>query len=71
LSFWEAVRSAASWRRPSAGWAIESRVKLKDLASAIHVYPIFGFVLQQIAAQASLRESLGGLGGRVLKTFVR
>ena len=51
--------------------AIESRVKLKDLASAIHVYPSFGFVLQQIAAHASFEESLGGLSGRVLKTLVR
>jgi pyruvate/2-oxoglutarate dehydrogenase complex dihydrolipoamide dehydrogenase (E3) component len=51
--------------------AIESRVRLKDPASATHVYPSFGFVLQQIAARASFEESLGGLSGRVLKTFVR
>jgi pyruvate/2-oxoglutarate dehydrogenase complex dihydrolipoamide dehydrogenase (E3) component len=51
--------------------AMEARLKLKDLASAIHVYPSFGFVIQQLAAQASVQESIGGVGGRLLKTFVR
>lgn len=51
--------------------AIEARLKLKDLASVIHVYPSFGFPLQQLAAEASVRGSLGGLRGRLLKTLIR
>jgi hypothetical protein len=51
--------------------AIEAHLKLKDLASVIHVYPSFGFPLQQLSPEASVRDSFAGLRGRLLKAFVR
>lgn len=62
---------AASELANELSLAIEARLKLKDLANVIHVYPTFGIVLQQLGAEAAFSEAVEGLGGRVLRTFVR
>jgi pyruvate/2-oxoglutarate dehydrogenase complex dihydrolipoamide dehydrogenase (E3) component len=44
--------------------ALSKRLRLADLASAIHVYPTYGFALQQAAAEAYFeRLTRGRLGG--------
>lgn len=49
--------------------AIERGLTLSDLASTIHVYPTFGFAVQQLAAEVSLEAATSGARGRVTRAF--
>jgi pyruvate/2-oxoglutarate dehydrogenase complex dihydrolipoamide dehydrogenase (E3) component len=51
--------------------AIERGLTVSDLASTIHVYPTFGFAVQQLAADASLEAATSGARGRVTRSLRR
>ena len=51
--------------------AIDRGLSLADLASTIHVYPTFGFAIQQLAAEASLQAITAGLRGKALRALRR
>lgn len=51
--------------------AIERGLTVSDLASTIHVYPTFGFAVQQLAADASLEAATSGARGRVTRALRR
>ncbi|MBI2941093.1 MAG: FAD-dependent oxidoreductase [Chloroflexi bacterium] len=51
--------------------ALTSGVRLGDLAGAIHVYPTYGFGLQQAAAEAVYDRLTSGAMGRVIRFFSR
>ncbi len=47
--------------------AINHRLKLSDLAAAIHPYPSYSSALQQLAAEASVERLLSGTSGRIVR----
>ena len=49
--------------------AIDRGLTVSDLASTIHVYPTFGFAVQQLAAVASLEAATSGARGRVTRAL--
>jgi pyruvate/2-oxoglutarate dehydrogenase complex dihydrolipoamide dehydrogenase (E3) component len=49
--------------------AIDRGLTVSDLASTIHVYPTFGFVVQQLAAEASFDAATTGTKGRVTRAL--
>ena len=51
--------------------AIDLGVTVSDLASTIHVYPTFGFAVQQLAAEAALEAATAGIRGHALRTIRR
>ena len=51
--------------------AIDRGLTVSDLASTIHVYPTFGFAVQQLAADASLEAATSGGKGRVTRALRR
>ena len=51
--------------------AIDRGLTVSDLASTIHVYPTFGFAIQQLAADASLEAATSGARGRVTRSLRR
>jgi pyruvate/2-oxoglutarate dehydrogenase complex dihydrolipoamide dehydrogenase (E3) component len=51
--------------------AIDRGLTVSDLASTIHVYPTFGFAIQQLAADAALEAATSGARGRVTRSLRR
>jgi pyruvate/2-oxoglutarate dehydrogenase complex dihydrolipoamide dehydrogenase (E3) component len=51
--------------------AIERGLTVSDLASTIHVYPSFGFAVQQLAAEVSIEAATSGARGRVTRSLRR
>ncbi len=49
--------------------AIDRGLTVSDLASTIHVYPTFGFAVQQLAAEASFEAAMTGTKGRVTRAL--
>ena len=49
--------------------AIDRGLTVSDLASTIHVYPTFGFAVQQLAAQAAFEAATSGTKGRVTRAL--
>jgi len=49
--------------------AIDRGLTLSDLASTIHVYPTFGFAVQQLAADASLEAATSGTRGKMTRAL--
>jgi pyruvate/2-oxoglutarate dehydrogenase complex dihydrolipoamide dehydrogenase (E3) component len=49
--------------------AINHRLKLSDLAGAIHPYPTCATAVQQIAAEATLDKLLSGKSGRIVRSL--
>ena len=49
--------------------AIDRGLTVSDLASAMHVYPTFGFAVQQLAAEASFEAATTGTKGRVTRAL--
>ncbi len=49
--------------------AIDRGLSVSDLASAMHVYPTFGFAVQQLAAEASFEAATTGTKGRVTRAL--
>jgi pyruvate/2-oxoglutarate dehydrogenase complex dihydrolipoamide dehydrogenase (E3) component len=47
--------------------AINHRLKLSDLAAAVHPYPSYSSAVQQLAAQASVESLLSGTPGRIVR----
>jgi len=42
---------------------------VSELASTIHVYPTFGFAVQQLAAEAAFEAATSGTRGRVTRAL--
>ena len=51
--------------------AVDKGLSVADLASAIHVFPTFGFAVQQLAAEVSLEAAAAGMRGRALRALRR
>ncbi|GAC1670562.1 MAG: FAD-dependent oxidoreductase [Candidatus Dormibacteraceae bacterium] len=51
--------------------AVDQGLSVSDLAAAIHVYPTFGFAVQQLAAAASWEAASAGVRGRALRALGR
>ena len=51
--------------------AVDRGLSVADLASTVHVYPTFGFAVQQLAAEASLEAATAGVRGRALRALRR
>ncbi len=51
--------------------AIERRMKLGDLASAIHSYPTYSMSAMQMAAEDSVSRLLSGYSGKVVRALLR
>jgi pyruvate/2-oxoglutarate dehydrogenase complex dihydrolipoamide dehydrogenase (E3) component len=51
--------------------AIDRGLTLSDLASTIHVYPTFGFAVQQLAAEAALETATSGARGTMTRALRR
>jgi pyruvate/2-oxoglutarate dehydrogenase complex dihydrolipoamide dehydrogenase (E3) component len=51
--------------------AMESGLKLKDLANAIHVYPTYSMANMQAAAHIRVEQVLSGVLGRIMRGFSR
>lgn len=51
--------------------AVDRGLSLTDLASTIHVYPTFGFGVQQLAADAGLQAIATGLRGKAVRALRR
>jgi pyruvate/2-oxoglutarate dehydrogenase complex dihydrolipoamide dehydrogenase (E3) component len=51
--------------------AIDRGLTLSDLASTIHVYPTFGFAVQQLAAEAALETATSGARGTMMRALRR
>ncbi len=51
--------------------AIERRMKLGNLASAIHIYPTYSMSAMQMAAEDSLSRLLSGHSGKVIRALWR
>jgi pyruvate/2-oxoglutarate dehydrogenase complex dihydrolipoamide dehydrogenase (E3) component len=51
--------------------AIERGLTLSDLASTIHVYPTFGFAVQQLAAEAAFEAAATGIRGQAVRALRR
>ncbi len=51
--------------------AIELGLTVSDLASTIHVYPTFGFAVQQVAADAALEAATSGARGTAMRALRR
>jgi pyruvate/2-oxoglutarate dehydrogenase complex dihydrolipoamide dehydrogenase (E3) component len=51
--------------------ALSKRLRLRDLAGAIHVYPTYGFALQQAAANDYFAQLGSGRGGRIMRLLAR
>jgi len=49
--------------------AIDRGLTVSDLASTIHVYPTFGFAVQQLAAEAAFEAATSGTRGRVTRAL--
>jgi pyruvate/2-oxoglutarate dehydrogenase complex dihydrolipoamide dehydrogenase (E3) component len=49
--------------------AIDRGLTLSDLASTIHVYPTFGFAVQQLAAEVSMEAATSGARGRITRAL--
>jgi pyruvate/2-oxoglutarate dehydrogenase complex dihydrolipoamide dehydrogenase (E3) component len=47
--------------------AMNHRLKLSDLAGAIHPYPTFATAVQQLAAEATVERLLSGTSGRIVR----
>jgi pyruvate/2-oxoglutarate dehydrogenase complex dihydrolipoamide dehydrogenase (E3) component len=63
------VSPAAGETVNELGVAIDRGLTVSDLASAIHVYPTFGFAVQQLAAEASFEAATTGTKGRVTRAL--
>jgi pyruvate/2-oxoglutarate dehydrogenase complex dihydrolipoamide dehydrogenase (E3) component len=66
-----AVSRAAGETINELALAIDKGLSVSDLASAIHVYPTFGFAVQQLAAEVSLEAAAAGVRGRVMRALRR
>jgi pyruvate/2-oxoglutarate dehydrogenase complex dihydrolipoamide dehydrogenase (E3) component len=51
--------------------AIDRGLTVADLASTIHVYPTFGFAVQQLAAEVAIEAATSGARGRVTRALRR
>lgn len=51
--------------------AIHRRLRLQDLAASIHVYPSYGFSIQQAAAEATVESLARGWRGQLLRALAR
>ena len=51
--------------------AIDAGLKMSQLAGSIHVYPTYGFAIQQLAAQAELERYSGGWRRRLVSEILR
>ena len=51
--------------------AIDRRMKLVDLASAIHTYPTYSMSAMQMAAEDSVSRLLSGHSGKVVRALLR
>jgi pyruvate/2-oxoglutarate dehydrogenase complex dihydrolipoamide dehydrogenase (E3) component len=51
--------------------AMAQRLRLKDLASAIHPYPTYSSAVQLLATQMAMRQFMGGWRGRVTRRLSR
>jgi|SRR6266849_9117704 len=49
--------------------AIDRGLTVSELASTIHVYPTFGFAVQQLAAEAAFEAATSGTRGRVTRAL--
>jgi len=49
--------------------AIDRGLTLSDLASTIHVYPTYGFAVQQLAADASIEAATSGVRGEMTRAL--
>ena len=49
--------------------AIDRGLTLSDLASTIHVYPTYGFAVQQLAADASIEAATAGVRGEMTRAL--
>ncbi len=49
--------------------AIQQKMKVSDLAAAIHPYPTYSTALQQLAADAAVQETLSGVMGYLIRAF--
>jgi len=47
--------------------AMKQRMKVGDLAGAIHPYPTYSTAVQQLAADISVERLLSGTSGRVVR----
>jgi pyruvate/2-oxoglutarate dehydrogenase complex dihydrolipoamide dehydrogenase (E3) component len=63
------VSPAAGETVNELGVAIDRGLTVSDLASAIHVYPTFGFAVQQLAAEASFEAATTGTKGRITRAL--
>ncbi|MEO8745365.1 MAG: FAD-dependent oxidoreductase, partial [Candidatus Dormiibacterota bacterium] len=66
-----AVSRAAGETINELALAIDRGLTVSDLASTIHVYPTFGFAVQQLAAEAAFEAAATGIRGRALRTLRR
>jgi pyruvate/2-oxoglutarate dehydrogenase complex dihydrolipoamide dehydrogenase (E3) component len=64
-----AVSPAAGETMNELSVAIDRGLTLSDLASTIHVYPTFGFAVQQLAAEAAFEAATSGTKGRVTRAL--
>lgn len=64
-----AVSRAAGETINELGLAIDRGLTLSDLASTIHAYPTFGFGVQQLGADASLKAAASGARGKVTRAL--
>ena len=51
--------------------AIDRGLRISDLASTIHVYPTFGFAVQQLAAEAAFEAAASGVQGLAVRALRR
>lgn len=51
--------------------AIDRGLSVSDLASTIHVYPTFGFAIQQLSAAAAFDAAAAGIRGRAIRALHR
>jgi pyruvate/2-oxoglutarate dehydrogenase complex dihydrolipoamide dehydrogenase (E3) component len=47
--------------------AIQNGLRLKDIAGAIHPYPTYSTAIQQLAAEATIKQLLSGARGRIIR----
>lgn len=66
-----AVSSAAGETINELAVAIDRGLGVPDLASTIHVYPTYGFAIQQLAAEGSLDSASTGIRGQAVRALRR
>jgi len=51
--------------------AIQQKMKISDIAGAIHAYPTYSTAIQQLAAEITTAKVLSGTSGKIIHTLLR